>query len=234
MFKGRWLQKQNKILFGASWSCWGGAWWVSWKCYRPKMFTISLSGASHVWKRRVTLIFRRCPFLSSQLPQYRCFLRNPGCQLASQKSEMTLSWLFGGGDSCANNVFSIAGRTLAFNPHPENNDFSGDLGEGGALPCFPLHSCRSRGKAHCYAEVGPFFKPWVDAGWMCCHESCMLGLHNSLEVFMYELSQGWCFIKPYYHSALLCEPPECFGSIKMQSCVWSRISRGCVSYSWQR
>lgn len=46
-----------------------------------------------------------------------------------------------------------------------------------------------RGKAHCYAEVEPF-KPQVDAGWMCCHESCMLGLHNSLEVFMYELSQG--------------------------------------------
>lgn len=33
-------------------------------------------------------------------------------------------------------------------------------------------------------------KPQVDAGWMCCHESCMLGLQEPLEVFMYELSQG--------------------------------------------
>lgn len=33
-------------------------------------------------------------------------------------------------------------------------------------------------------------KPQVDAGWMCCHESCMLGLQKPLEVFMYELSQG--------------------------------------------
>lgn len=35
-------------------------------------------------------------------------------------------------------MFAIAGKTLGFNPHPENNNFSRDLGEGGPLLCFPL------------------------------------------------------------------------------------------------
>lgn len=99
-FKRRWFQKQNSLWANYCLVQVDPAWVEPCGCLRNVMvprclqflYQVVLMSGRGVWHLFLgSVLF----FLSLQLPQYRCFLRNPGCQLASEKSEMTPSWLLG-------------------------------------------------------------------------------------------------------------------------------------------